>query len=166
MTDKRVLILMGSDSDLPAMKEVAAALKLLAVEYELHIASAHRTPTKVAKLASEARSKGFGVVVAGAGLAAHLAGVVAAHTTLPVIAVPLAAGALNGVDALLSVVQMPKGIPVATVAIGPTGGFNAGLLAASILSIYDPALAAQLDHYRRELAEKVEEKDAALQRRE
>jgi 5-(carboxyamino)imidazole ribonucleotide mutase len=165
MSEKHVLILMGSDSDLVAMEEVGKALATFQVEFEMHIASAHRTPDKVSSLAREARDRGFGVIVAGAGLAAHLAGVAAAHTTLPVIAVPLATGALNGVDALLSVVQMPRGIPVGTVAIGSTGAYNAGLLAASILSVSNPALADRLDRYRQDMARTVEEKDAALQRR-
>jgi 5-(carboxyamino)imidazole ribonucleotide mutase len=163
---KQVLVLMGSESDLPVMEEVGNALSKLKVGYEMHIASAHRTPDKVAQLAGEARQRGYKVIIAGAGMAAHLAGAVAAYSCLPVIGVPLAAGAMNGVDALLSMVQMPRGIPVATVGIGPAGGYNAGLLAAAILAVSDSELAGRIETYRRELAQKVEEKDAALDRRE
>lgn len=165
MSEKRVLILMGSDSDLAVMEEVANALRLLEVRYEMHIASAHRTPDKTIWLAREARQQGFGVIVAGAGMAAHLAGAVAAHSLLPVVGVPLSAGPFNGADALLSTVQMPRGFPVATVGVGQSGSFNAGLLAAAILAVEDDALTARIAAYRAELAAKVEEKDAALQKR-
>lgn len=165
MSAKKVLVLMGSDSDVKVMEEAAKALDGFGIAYEMHIASAHRTPDKVQKLAREARANGFGVVIAGAGMSAHLGGVVAANTTLPVIGVPMAAGALQGVDALLSTSQMPRGIPVATVAVGPSGAYNAGLLAAAILATGDETLAKKLEAFREEMARKVEEKDAALKRR-
>lgn len=165
MEAKRVLVLMGSDNDLKAMQEAAAALERLGIAYDMHIASAHRSPEKVLRLAREARQKGVGVIIAGAGMAAHLGGVVAANTTLPVIGVPLASGALQGVDALLSTAQMPPGVPVAAMGIGPAGAYNAGLYAAAILALQDGDLAEKLEAFRRELAEKVEEKDAALKRR-
>ncbi len=157
----RVLIVMGSDSDLRVMQGAADALGELGVEYQIHIASAHRTPDKLAQLVTSAAQNGFGAVIAGAGGAAHLPGVVAAHTTLPVIGVPVASGALNGVDALYAIVQMPKGIPVATVAID--GAYNAGLLAAQILSGGNPELTERLIAHRRTLAEQVEAKDRKLQ---
>jgi 5-(carboxyamino)imidazole ribonucleotide mutase len=165
MSSKRVLILMGSDSDLDAMLETGKALERMGVAFDMHVASAHRTPERVAKLSREARGQGYGVVVAGAGLAAHLAGVVAAYTTLPVIGVPLAAGSMAGADALFSTIQMPRGVPVATVAIGHAGCFNAGLLAAAILSVEDAGIQARLEAYRAELVRQVEEKDALLQSR-
>jgi len=165
MSAKKVLVLMGSDSDVKVMEEAAKALDGFGIAYEMHIASAHRTPDKVQKLAREALANGFGVVIAGAGMSAHLGGVVAANTTLPVIGVPLAAGALQGIDALLSTSQMPRGIPVATVTVGPSGAYNAGLLAAAILATGDEALAKKLEAFREEMARKVEEKDAALKRR-
>src|SRR5579871_5679413 len=145
---------MGSDSDLRTMKGAADALGELGVEYEIHIASAHRTPEKIAALVASAATNGFGAIIAGAGGAAHLPGVVAANTTLPVIGVPVASGALNGVDALYAIVQMPKGIPVATVAID--GAYNAGLLAAQILAGGDSALAERIVAHRRGLAAQVE----------
>ncbi len=157
----RVLILMGSDSDLRVMKGAADALAELGIPSEVRIASAHRTPEKTAQLVASAAAQGFGVIIAGAGGAAHLPGVVAAATTLPVIGVPIASGALNGADALHAIVQMPKGIPVGTVAID--GAYNAGLLAAQILAVDDADLADRLRAYRRTLAEQVEEKDRRLQ---
>jgi 5-(carboxyamino)imidazole ribonucleotide mutase len=157
----RVLILMGSDSDLRVMKGAADALAELGIPSEVRIASAHRTPEKTAQLVASASAQGFGVIIAGAGGAAHLPGVVAAATTLPVIGVPIASGALNGADALHAIVQMPKGIPVGTVAID--GAYNAGLLAAQILAVDDAGLADRLRAYRRTLAEQVEEKDRRLQ---
>jgi len=165
MSQKKVLILMGSDSDLKVMEEAVKALDEFGIASEVHIASAHRTPDRVHDLARNARANGFGVVIAGAGMSAHLGGVAAANTTLPVIGVPLAAGALQGVDALLSISQMPRGIPVATVTVGSAGAYNAGLLAAAILAVDDAALAEKLDEFREGLARKVEEKDAALKRR-
>ncbi|HOX45944.1 MAG TPA: 5-(carboxyamino)imidazole ribonucleotide mutase [Myxococcota bacterium] len=165
MSDRRVLILMGSDSDFDAMKEVGLALDKMGIGHDMHVASAHRTPERVARLAREARGQGFGVIVAGAGMAAHLAGVVASYTTLPVIGVPLASGTMAGADALFSTIQMPRGIPVATVGIGPAGCFNAGLLAAAMLAVQDPDVQQRLEAYRADLSRQVEEKDAALQRR-
>jgi 5-(carboxyamino)imidazole ribonucleotide mutase len=165
MSRKRVLILMGSDSDFDAMQEVGQALDKMGIGHDMHVASAHRTPERVAKLAREARDQGFGVIVAGAGMAAHLAGVVASYTTLPVIGVPLAAGTMAGADALFSTIQMPRGVPVATVGIGPAGCFNAGLLAAAMLAVQDAEVEQRLTQYRIDLGKQVEEKDAALQRR-
>lgn len=158
-----VLILMGSDSDLPVMEEAAKVLTEFGVGFDMHISSAHRTPAKTAGLTANAAERGFKVVIAGAGMAAHLAGVVAAETVLPVIAVPLPGGALNGVDALYAMVQMPGGIPVATMAIGKAGAKNAGLFAVQILSTSRPELVEQLHVYRSKMAAEVEEKDAALQ---
>ncbi|ASS76767.1 5-(carboxyamino)imidazole ribonucleotide mutase [Tumebacillus algifaecis] len=158
---RKVLILMGSDSDLKVMNEAAKALHALEVETEIRISSAHRVPDKTMKLARSARENGFGAIIAGAGLAAHLPGVVAACTTLPVIGVPIQGGAIQGIDALYAIVQMPKGIPVATVAVN--GAFNAGLLAAQILATADDELATRLDSYRAQLASEVEAKDDKLQ---
>lgn len=134
----KVAIIMGSPNDRPKMEPAAETLESLGIEFEVQVMSAHRTPARVAKFISEARENGFGVVIAGAGMAAHLAGAAAAHTTLPVIGVPLSGGALNGVDALYATVQMPKGIPVATVAVD--GSINAALLAAQMLAINDEDL--------------------------
>ncbi|MDI3328761.1 MAG: 5-(carboxyamino)imidazole ribonucleotide mutase [Alicyclobacillaceae bacterium] len=159
---KRVLILMGSDSDLKIMKGACEALEDLGVGYEVRISSAHRVPDKTADLAKGAAQRGFGAIIAGAGGAAHLPGVLAAHTTLPVIGVPIDTGSLRGVDALYAIVQMPKGIPVATVAVN--GAYNAGLLAAQILAVGDEALARRLSEYRAKMAAQVEEKDADLQK--
>jgi 5-(carboxyamino)imidazole ribonucleotide mutase len=161
MAERSVLIVMGSDSDLRVMQGAASALGELGVPHSVHIASAHRTPEKLARLVAQAEADGCGAIIAGAGGAAHLPGVVAASTTLPVIGVPIAGGALNGMDALYAIVQMPKGIPVATVAID--GAYNAGLLAAQMLALSDPSLAERLKAYRRTLAEQVESKDARLQ---
>ncbi len=142
----KVAILMGSVKDADKMQPAADVLTEFGVEHEVHVMSAHRTPERVAEFASGAREAGFGVVICGAGKAAHLAGAVAAHSTLPVIGVPIAAGKLGGLDALLSTVQMPTGIPVATVAVDSAA--NAGYLAIAILSTDDPGLAAALDRYR------------------
>jgi 5-(carboxyamino)imidazole ribonucleotide mutase len=158
---RRVLILMGSDSDLRVMKAAADALTELGVGHEVRIASAHRTPEKTRALVQSAVSEAYGAIIAGAGAAAHLPGVVASMTTLPVIGVPIASGALNGVDALYAIVQMPQGMPVATVAID--GAYNAGLLAAQMLALEDAELGERLAAYRRQLAERVEEKDRKLQ---
>lgn len=160
-----VLILMGSDTDLPIMEEAAKILKEFGIGYEMHISSAHRSPKRTAELSSGAAARGIKVVIAGAGMAAHLAGVVAAETPLPVIAVPLPGGALNGVDALYAMVQMPGGVPVATMAIGKAGAKNAGLFAVQILSTANPELVSRLLAYKEILAAEVAEKDAALQRR-
>lgn len=146
MAKPLVGILMGSDSDLPVMEKAAEVLKEMGIPYEMDISSAHRLPDKTADYAKTARSRGIEVLIAGAGMAAHLAGVIAANTTLPVIGVPLKLGALNGVDALYSTVQMPAGIPVATVAID--GAKNAAYLACSILSIKYPEIAERLELYR------------------
>jgi phosphoribosylamine--glycine ligase len=155
-------IVMGSDSDLNIMEEAAAALKMFGVPYEITIASAHRSPGRAAEYAKTARSRGIKVIIAGAGLAAHLAGSLAAHTTLPVIGVPINASPLQGLDSLLSTVQMPPGIPVATVAIGKPGARNAGILAVQILSVSDPGLARQLEDFKADMAGKVEQKAKKL----
>ncbi len=158
-----VAILMGSDSDLPAMEETAAVLQELGVGFEMRIASAHRSPDQVARFAREAEGRGLRVIIAGAGGAAHLAGVIAAHTILPVIGVPMDAAPLHGVDALLSTVQMPGGIPVAAVAIGKAGARNAAILAAEILALSDARLRRSLlDHRARQTA-RVIAKDRELQ---
>ena len=153
-------IVMGSDSDLPVMEKAADVLREMGVPYEMDISSAHRLPEKTAEYAKSARERGVEVIIAGAGMAAHLAGVIAAHTTLPVIGVPLKSGALNGVDALYSTVQMPPGIPVATVAID--GAKNAAYLACSILSIKYPEYAEKLDAYREQTRKGLEEKSSKL----
>jgi len=152
-----VLILMGSASDASVMQAAADALKEFGVPCRMTVASAHRSPARVERLVKEAPARGVKVFIVGAGAAAHLAGVVAAHTTLPVIGVPIDSSALKGLDALLSTVQMPPGVPVATVAIGKPGATNAGVLAAQILAVGDAALAAKLETYKRTLAEKVEQ---------
>ena len=152
-----VLILMGSDSDAAIMSAARDALREFGLTCEMTVASAHRSPARVLRLVTEAPSRGVKVFVVGAGAAAHLAGVVAAHTTLPVIGVPIDSSALNGLDALLSTVQMPPGVPVATVAIGTPGATNAGVLAAQMIALGDPALAAKLTAYKAKLAEKVDE---------
>lgn len=159
-----VAILMGSDSDLPVMNEAAEVLKEFSVPYEMHVLSAHRSPHLVADFASDAHGKGLKVLIAGAGGAAHLAGVVAAHTTLPVIGVPVDSTALKGLDALLATVQMPAGIPVATVAIGKPGARNAGLLAVQMLGLSDPGISKKLLAFKKRLAEGVREKDEKLQK--
>lgn len=143
---KKVAIIMGSDSDLAVMKEAGAVLDELKVDYEMKIISAHRTPKEMADFAEHAHSQGFGVIIAGAGGAAHLPGMVASHTTLPVIGVPVPIGYLNGQDALLSIVQMPKGVPVATVAIG--NAYNAGILAAQILATSSKELSSRLSEMK------------------
>jgi 5-(carboxyamino)imidazole ribonucleotide mutase len=165
MADKAnplVLIVMGSDSDLPAVKPAAETLDALGLPHEMHVASAHRTPERATALAAQARGRGLKVIIAAAGGAAHLAGVLAAHTTLPVIGVPIASasGTLDGMDALLATVQMPGGVPVATVAIN--GARNAALLAAEIIATGDEALAAKLDAMRKDMADKVQAADAKL----
>lgn len=157
----KVLIVMGSDSDLAVMQKAVEALQSCGIKSEVRIASAHRTPNKAVALAREAEQNGFAAIIAGAGLAAHLPGVIAAHTPLPVIGVPLASGALQGVDALYAVVQMPKGIPVATVAID--GAYNAGILAAQITAANDPDVRQKLDSLRAQMAEQSETKDDELQ---
>ena len=157
---KKVAIIMGSDSDLPVAQKAADALKELGVPYEAHIYSAHRTPVEARDFALNARANGFGAIIAFAGMAAHLAGALAANTTIPVIGVPCKGGAMDGMDALLATVQMPSGIPVATVALN--GGKNAALLAAQIIAVEDAELAAKLDAMRRFDSDKVLAKDKAL----
>ena len=158
---KKVGIIMGSDSDLPIIRKATDTLTQLEIPYEVHIYSAHRTPDQARNFACSAREKGFGVLIAAAGMAAHLAGAIAANTTLPVIGIPCKSAALDGMDALLSTVMMPSGIPVATVAIN--GGANAALLAAQMLAIEDRALAEKLDAKRAQDAQVVLNKDIALQ---
>lgn len=156
-------ILMGSDSDIPVMDKAAEVLKEMDIPYEMDISSAHRLPDKTAEYAKTARDRGIEVIIAGAGMAAHLAGVVAANTTLPVIGVPLKSGALNGVDALYSTVQMPPGVPVATVAID--GAKNAAYLACSILSIKHPEIAKRLEAFREKTRQTLMEKSKELKER-
>ena len=157
---KKVGILMGSDSDLPIVKKAIDTLDALAIPYEVHVYSSHRTPLEAAQFAKSARENGFGAIIAAAGMAAHLAGAVAAQTTLPVIGIPCASTYLDGMDALLSTVQMPGGIPVATVAIN--GAVNAALLCAQIFAVEDSDLAKKLDDKRASDAKKVLEKDNAV----
>ena len=159
----KVGIVMGSDSDYKVMEETVAALKKFDIPFEMTVASAHRSPEKAYKFASAARKQGLKVIIAGAGHAAHLAGVIAAYTSLPVIGVPIDSSALKGLDSLLSTVQMPPGIPVATMAIGKPGARNAGILAAQILAVSDAGLEKMLDEYKKEMAAKVEEKASKLQ---
>jgi 5-(carboxyamino)imidazole ribonucleotide mutase len=156
----KVLIVMGSDSDLDALMPAIRVLGDLNVEHEVHVASAHRTPDRVVALATGARKNGFGIVIAAAGGAAHLAGVIAAHTTLPVLAVPIAVGTLGGIDALLSAIQMPGGVPVASVGVG--GARNAGLFAAQMLSVNDPTLSTAIESFRRRQESAVAEADARV----
>lgn len=164
-TSPLVLIVMGSDSDLPVMQEAADILTKFNVPWEMRISSAHRSPARTMTLAAEACGRGFKIIIAGAGMAAHLAGVVAAKTTLPVIGVPITGGALNGVDALYSTVQMPAGIPVATMAIGKAGAKNAGIFAVQVLALGDKDLAEALLKYRCEMDMDCARKDAELQSR-
>ncbi len=154
----KIGIVMGSDSDLEVMQETAAVLKKFGIPFEMTIASAHRSPQRAAEFASSARERGIRVIIAGAGHAAHLAGAMAAHTSLPIIGVPIDSSCLQGLDALLSTVQMPPGIPVATVAIGKPGARNAGILAAQILALSDPELEKKLEEFKKEMAEQVEQK--------
>lgn len=157
---KKVGIVMGSDSDLPVVQKAIDTLKAFSIPYEAHIYSAHRTPDQAGEFAAKTRENGFGAIIAAAGMAAHLAGAIAARTTLPVIGIPCKSSQLDGMDALLSTVQMPTGIPVATVAIG--GAANAALLCAQILAVEDKELAAKLDEKRKKDAEAVLAKDRAL----
>jgi len=158
----KVLIVMGSDSDLSVMEEAKKVLSEFGVKSRVAIASAHRTPQKVVSLVKDAEKEGVQVIIAGAGYAAHLAGAVAAQTVLPVIGVPLEGSSLQGLDALLSTVQMPSGIPVATVAIGKAGAKNAGILAAEILALKDERISGALKDYRKKMAKMVEDKDRGL----
>jgi phosphoribosylamine--glycine ligase len=154
----RVGVIMGSDSDFSVMEQALSILKKFDIPYYATVASAHRTPERAAKLAGEAKEKGLKVIICGAGHAAHLAGVIAAHTSLPVIGVPIDSSALQGLDALLATVQMPPGIPVATMAIGKSGAYNAGIFAAEILGVSDPLLAEKLAAFKKEMADKVDKK--------
>lgn len=158
---KKVAILMGSDSDLPIVEKGIAVLRDYGIPFEAHVYSAHRTPAEAADFVKNAKKNGFGVIIAAAGMAAHLAGAVAANTTLPVIGIPISSGGLGGLDALLSTVQMPSGIPVATVAIG--GAANAAHLAAEILALSDDALAALLEEKRASASDAVLEKNRAVE---
>ncbi len=158
---KKVAIIMGSDSDWPVVQGACSQLKEWGVPYEARIMSAHRTPAQAAEFAGSARKNGFGVIICAAGMAAHLAGAVAANTTLPVIGIPMRGGALDGLDALLSTVQMPSGVPVAAVTLN--GAKNAAILAVQILAVSDEALAAKLDAAREDMAAQIAEKDARLQ---
>ena len=154
----KVGIVMGSDSDLEVMKEAALVLKQFDIPFEMTIASAHRSPKRATQFAASARTRGIQVVIAGAGHAAHLAGIMAAHTSIPIVGVPIDSSCLKGFDSLLSTVQMPPGVPVATVSIGKPGAKNAGILAAQILSLSDERLAEKLDANKKDLAKQVKQK--------
>lgn len=160
----QIAIIMGSKSDLISLKGAFDTLNSFGVDYTARVMSAHRTPDAAAEFAKNAERDGFKVIICAAGMAAHLAGVIAAHTTLPVIGIPMACEPFNGLDALLAMVQMPPGIPVATVTAGKAGAKNSALLAISILALSDPALAAKLKEFRAAQSRKVEEADAALQK--
>jgi len=162
MSKPLVSIVMGSDSDLEIMREAAKALEEFGIAYEIDVTSAHRSPERTAEYARKAADRGIRVIIAGAGGAAHLAGVIAAHTTLPVVGVPIPSTSLNGLDSLLATVQMPAGIPVATVAIGKPGATNAGILAAQILGLASAAVAKKLADHKEKLANGVEEKSKKL----
>ncbi|HLJ86539.1 MAG TPA: 5-(carboxyamino)imidazole ribonucleotide mutase [Candidatus Angelobacter sp.] len=165
MTENPVVaIVMGSDSDLEIMNEAAKALEDFGIAYEIDVTSAHRSPARTGEFARKAASRGIKAIIAGAGGAAHLAGVIAAETTIPVIGVPIPSTSLNGLDSLLSVVQMPAGIPVATVAIGKPGATNAGILAAQMIGLSDSKVAEKLKQHKEKLAKGVEEKSAKLQK--
>jgi phosphoribosylaminoimidazole carboxylase PurE protein len=163
MSKPQVSIVMGSDSDLEIMREAGKALEDFGIGYEIDVTSAHRSPDRTAEFARNAAGRGIRVIIAGAGGAAHLAGVIAAHTTLPVIGVPIPATSLNGMDSLLATVQMPAGIPVATVAIGKPGATNAGILAAQMIGLADAEVAKKLTQHKEKLAKGVEEKSKKLQ---
>ena len=159
----QVGILMGSDTDLEVMREAEKRLEQFGIAYETRILSAHRTPEKAAQYAATAEQRGLEVIIAGAGAAAHLAGAMAANTTLPVIGIPIDSSSLKGLDALLATVQMPAGLPVATMAIGRAGAANAGIFAAQIIARRDPKVAAKLIEFKKEMAAGVEDKDRKLQ---
>jgi phosphoribosylaminoimidazole carboxylase PurE protein len=161
--DVRVGILMGSDTDLPVMSEAGNVLEKFGIGYEMEVVSAHRTPARAHEYATTALDRGLKVLIAAAGAAAHLAGVIAANTTLPVIGVPMGTSSLNGLDALLATVQMPGGIPVATMAIDKAGAVNAAIFAAEILALSDPVMARKLVEHKDDLAKSVAEKNARLQ---
>ena len=158
---KKIAVIMGSDSDLPVVSKAADTLKSLGIPFEMHVFSAHRTPEEAKEFSVNARRNGFGAIIAAAGMAAHLAGAIAANTTLPVIGIPMKSGNLGGIDALLSTVQMPSGIPVATVAVD--GAVNAALLCAEILAVTDDVIAAKLDAKRASDTAKVLEKNKAVE---
>jgi phosphoribosylaminoimidazole carboxylase PurE protein len=162
MSTPLVSIVMGSDSDLDVMREAGKALEDFGIGYEIDVTSAHRSPDRTAEFARRAAERGIRVIIAGAGGAAHLAGVIAAHSTLPVIGVPIPSTSLNGLDSLLATVQMPAGIPVATVAIGKPGASNAGILAAQILALSDDSVAKKMADHKRKLERSVEEKSRKL----
>ncbi|MBI9018025.1 MAG: 5-(carboxyamino)imidazole ribonucleotide mutase [Phycisphaerae bacterium] len=164
MSEPRVIIVMGSDSDWPTMKKCYDLLQEFDITCKVQVASAHRTPAQAMELASTARDKGVQVIIAAAGMAAHLGGVIAAHTTLPVIGVPMSGGMLDGLDALLSTVQMPPGIPVATVGVGSAGAKNAALLAVQMMGIADKTLAEKMAQYKKDMADTVIAKNAKLQK--
>ncbi len=157
-------IVMGSDSDLEVMKEAGAVLKQFDIPYEMTVASAHRSPHRAAEFASSADKRGLKVIIAGAGHAAHLAGVLAAHTSLPIIGVPIDSSCLQGLDSLLATVQMPPGIPVATMAIGKSGARNAGIFAIQIMAVCDAGLAKKLNLFKQDMARKVEQKAKNIER--
>lgn len=161
MSDKKVAVIMGSDSDMPTVKKALEELKSYGVEYECHIMSAHRTPSTVSVFATAAKDNGFGVIICAAGMAAHLAGFVAAYTTLPVIGIPCSSKYLDGLDALLATLQMPPGVPVATVAVD--GAKNAAILAVQMLAITDDDLAHKLAEAKKAMLDQIKEKDRKLQ---
>ncbi len=163
MANPLVGIIMGSDSDWGTMQKCTETLKKFDIPFEAHIMSAHRTPVQAAAYADEAEARGLKVLICAAGMAAHLAGVIAGHTTLPVLGVPMKGGAMDGLDALLATVQMPGGIPVATLALGNAGATNAGVLAAQILALSDATLREKLHAFKREMADKVNAADEKLQ---
>jgi phosphoribosylaminoimidazole carboxylase PurE protein len=158
----KVLIIMGSDSDMPVMENASGMLKQLGIPCEMTIASAHRTPERAIRLASGAEKKGIEVIIAGAGMAAHLAGVLAAHTILPVIGVPIDSSSLHGLDSLLSTVQMPPGVPVATMSIGKAGARNAAIFSAQIIGRKDAGVAKKLQELKKQMSEEVEQKDRTM----
>lgn len=160
---KKVAVIMGSDSDFPVVSKALVQLKKFEVPYEVHVMSAHRTPTDAAEFSKNAKKNGFGVIIAAAGMAAHLAGVLAAYTTLPVIGIPVKGPNFDGLDALLATVQMPTGIPVATVAVNGAG--NAAILAIEMLALSDDKLSAKLESMKKEMAQAVAEKDKEIQNR-
>lgn len=164
MNEPKVAIVLGSDSDLPVIKDMLGILKSFGIEHELTISSAHRSPERTQRYASGLEERGVQVVIACAGAAAHLAGVIASHTILPVIGVPIDSSPLNGLDALLATSMMPAGVPVATMGIGKAGASNAAVLAAQILARNEPELAKRLHGYKKQLADKVEQRDAELRK--
>jgi phosphoribosylaminoimidazole carboxylase PurE protein len=164
MAGVQVGIIMGSDSDLKTMEKAAEVLKEFGIPYYLTVASAHRTPERVAEIARRAETENWKILIAGAGMAAHLAGVLAAHTVIPVVGVPIDSSSLNGLDALLSTVQMPGGIPVATMGIGAAGARNAGLFAVKVLAVHDADLRKKLGAYREKMAQDLNEKASRIER--